>query len=106
MTEQPRTPKQNKSIHKYFDEVAVELNNQGITLEVLLKNLEVDITPSVIKDIFRKIGEIKFGRTSTKDLTTKEIQECYEEFNRHLAPHGVHVPFPSFENQYPDDYFR
>lgn len=98
MTEKQRTLTQNKAIHKYFVELTTELNNQGITLNILLKNIEVDLTPMAIKDIFRKIGEVKYGKKSTKDLTTVEIQECYEELNRHVSQHGVHIPFPSIEN--------
>jgi hypothetical protein len=106
--EKQRTSQQNKSIHKYFQEVAQELNESGITLDVLLSGLEVDITPHVVKDIFRKIGSVKFGIKSTADLTTKQIQECWEEFNRHLSrPEiAVHVPFPSFEAKNFEEYYR
>ena len=95
---QTRTNQQRKSIEVYFKELATELNNQGITLQVLLKDIEVDITPMAIKDIFRQIGEVKYGKKSTKDLSTVEIQGCYEELNRHVSQHGIFIPFPAIEN--------
>lgn len=93
--EKQRTLQQNKSLHVYFSEVARELNNQGITVDVLLQNMEVDISEHLVKDMFREIGRKKFGKTSTAHLTTKELQECWEEINRHLAPLEIHVPYPS-----------
>ena len=30
-------------------------------------------------------------------LDTKEVSEIFEVMNRHLAEHGIHVPFPSNE---------
>lgn len=64
--ETQRTPLQNKSIHKYFSELATELNNQGITLNVLLRDIQVDITPMAIKDIFREIGKVSMAKSLPK----------------------------------------
>lgn len=92
------TNQQRKATHKYFEEVARELNNQGIDVQVLVKNLRVDATPEMIKNIYRAIGKEKFGITSTEELTTSQVTQCYEEMNRLLASVGCYITFPSQEN--------
>ena len=92
------TSQQRKATHKYFEEVARELNNQGIDVKVLVENLRVDATPEMIKNIYRAIGKEKFGITSTEELTTGQVTQCYEEMNRLLSSIGVLVSFPSQEN--------
>lgn len=97
-----RTIKQNKSIHVYFEELSRALNDSGVDFRVLVRNLRVDASPTLVKAVFRQIGAVKFGKGSTADLTTTEIQECYDEFNRLLALEGVHVAFPIYTNS--DEY--
>lgn len=93
-----RTLKQNRSLHAYFNELSKELNNQGIDVRVLVKNIRVDATPEMMKNIFRSIASEKYGIKSTAELTTKQVNECYDEFNRALAMQGVHVNFPSYQD--------
>lgn len=90
-----RTPRQNNSIHLLFEEIARELNNAGIDMTVLVKNLQVSHTKESVKGIWKAICEAKYSKKSTTELTSKEIDEVYDEFNRLLAEHGIHVPFPS-----------
>lgn len=94
-TPKQRTAQQNKSAHLYFSEVARELNNAGIGMANFLKDFEIDVTPQSVKDVFRAIGKAKYGKESTADLTTTELQGCWEEFNRALGDRGVNIPFPS-----------
>lgn len=91
-----RTQRQNRSLHLWFQEISRECNNSGIDMKVLVSNLRVDTTPESIKAIFREIGKVKFGKVSTADLTTKEVNECFEEFNRLLGLNGLHISFPSY----------
>lgn len=95
-----RTDKQNRAIHVFFNEVSRECNDRGIDMKVLVENLRVDTSPESIKDIFRQIGFVKYGKKSTADLTTKELMDCYEEFNRLLGQSSLHIPFPSQEFNY------
>lgn len=88
-----RTNLQNRSIHSWFDEVSRELNLAGIDFKVLVDSLRVDATPELVKSVFRQIGYAKFEKKSTAELTSKELQECWEEMNRLLASVGVHCPF-------------
>lgn len=91
-----RTQRQNRSLHLWFQEISRECNNSGIDMKVLVQNLRVDMTPEITKDIFREIGKVKFGKVSTADLTTKEVNECFEEFNKLLGMSGLHISFPSY----------
>lgn len=100
MTEKNRTFKQNNSLHRWFEEVSRECNSRGIDMKVLVEHLRVDTSPESIKDIFRQIGFTKFGKKSTADLTTKELMDCFEEFNRLLGNNGLHIVFPSQEFNY------
>lgn len=102
----PRTPQQNKAMHKYFEEVANELNEAGISQAAFMADLEVDYTKETIKNIWRTIAKKKFGKDSTADFTTKELQEVFEDFNRHIAKFGIHIPFPSFAADYDEEFLR
>lgn len=93
-----RTNLQNRSIHSWFTEVSRELNEAGIDYQTLVKGLRVDSTPEMIKATFRQIGLVKYEKKSTADLTSKELQGCWEEMNRMLASVGVHCPFHEVTN--------
>lgn len=94
MIEKKRTARQNNSIHLFFQEVARELNDRGIDMRVLVKNLQVSHTKDSVKGIWKAIGEAKYGKKSTTELTSKEIDEVYDEFNKLLSEHDVHIAFP------------
>lgn len=102
--ERKRTLKQNKAIHKFFQEAADELNNAGISQILLLEGLEVEHTFYSVKALFRAIGRAKFGKVSTADLTTKELQETFEEMQRLFARFGISMGFPSYEDS--EEYLR
>lgn len=95
---QYRTSKQNRALHKYCTEVANLLNENGISHEVFYRNIQADYTMESIKELWRSFAKIQYAKTSTTELTSKEINAIYEEVNRHLAQFGVHIPFPSQED--------
>jgi hypothetical protein len=70
-----RTLAQNRALHKFCDEVANECVAHGVTIEVFLQNAEVEVTPEIVKSLWRKFGEIMFGKKSTADLTTSEFSK-------------------------------
>ena len=103
--EQQRTSQQNKSLHLYCEMLYEELGLAGITQKKFLQAMdEVNNSPQSIKAVFREYGRVKYGKNSTADLTTKEMSDIYEEFNRNLAKIGIHVPWPSVEHNFLDDY--
>lgn len=89
-----RTERQSRAIHVYFEEVARELNDRGIDMRVLVKNLQVAHTKDSVKGIWKAIGEAKYGKKSTTQLTSKEIDEVYDELNKLLSEHDIHIAFP------------
>lgn len=98
MDERVRTIKQNNALHKYCQDLADLLNESGVNQGLFLQEFEVDNSMESIKNIFREIGRIKYGKNSTAKLTTKEITEIYDEINRQTAKFGLHLPFPSIED--------
>lgn len=98
MEDKLRTETQNRSLHKFCTEMADVLNENGISVPLFLKDFEIDWSKEMVKSVIRSIGKQKFDKESTTLLTTKEIQSCYEEFNRRAAQEGIHVPWPSQES--------
>lgn len=95
--ETKRTLQQNKALHKYCIEVAKELNDAGVTVEAFVKNIQADFSMETVKMMWRAFAKAKYGKESTTELTTKQINEIYDECNRHIAQFGIHVAFPSQE---------
>jgi len=92
-----RTIRQNSSLHLLCRQVATELNNQGISLQIALQGIEADVTEHNVKDMFRAVAKAKFGVQSTSDLDNKQMLEVYEEMVRHFGKFGVTVTWPSQE---------
>jgi len=96
-SEKQRTSAQNRALHKWCQECAVELSNAGITVQAFVKDLEADFTMETVKMMWRAFAKAKYGKESTTELTSKQINEVYDECNRHLAKFEIHLPFPSQE---------
>ncbi len=103
-----RTQLQNRALHKYFQEVADLLNESGISMEVFYKDIQCDYTRESVKELFRGFLRTKYGKGSTTQMTTKEVQSVWEEVNRHLSQFGFHCPFPSSEQliNYDEDRYK
>lgn len=95
MQSKPRTNLQNKSIHKYFSDVAKECKNQGLTLKQLLNVFEIEIDEIVIKKMAQQIGLVKYGKPHTSDMTTKELADVIDNLIKTLAFAGLETNFPS-----------
>lgn len=102
-----RTSQQNKSLHKWFELVSAQLNDAGITVQLLLKErVELPVTPEVVKELlWRPAQRALLGKQSTTELSKQEdIDLVYDTLNRHLATrfHLENIPFPSHEVGYWD----
>jgi len=98
-----RTPKQNNSIHAYFDLLADELNAAGLDMRQVLKpSVDIPWTASSIKEfIWKPIQKAMLGKESTTELETKEVDKVFDVLNRHMGEKfNIHVPFPSLEKDY------
>lgn len=106
-----RTSAQNRALHSGFQEIADRFNEKGYGVEQVLEimnwSLELSWTKTLVKEVlFKQIEKIMFDKTSTADLTTKELQEVWENMSRGIAPTEVYVPFPSIEGEMLDDLIK
>ena len=94
-----RTQRQNRAMHKLFREISQQMNEQGLTLQqVLRSDVETMMTPKLVKEvIWRPVQKAMYGKESTTQLTTDEVDKVFDVINKHLGKHGIHVPFPSIE---------
>ena len=94
-----RTADQNKSLHLLCNQVADYCVAHGITAEMILRGFDVYPTMETIKMMIRQAGRAKYGKDSTSDLTTTELQACYEDVvARHIAEKtGEYFHWPSQE---------
>jgi len=95
-----RTLRQNSALHKYFELLAIALNEAGWDMRRTLKqDVYIPWTPENVKEhLWRPIQKAQLNKESTTDLDTKEIDIVFETLNRHLAEvTGVHEPFPSIQ---------
>ena len=101
-----RTPKQNNSIHLYLEHVAKALQAKGHTMQDVVKVIRrAEILPTMkgLKEVvWKPIQSIMYGKESTTELETHEVDKVYEAINFWLGKEfHIHVPFPSEE---PDIY--
>lgn len=99
--DKPRTEAQNKALHLYFTQLAEVLNDSGYDMKKVLKpTVDIPWSSKNIKEfLWRPIMKIQTGKESTKDLTTKEIDEVFDVINRHLSEKfGITIEFPSIDS--------
>ena len=95
-----RTPKQNKSLHKYIANLAEAMDNAGLdmreTITVPIRPTPENVKDTMIRPVMSALWpEIK----STTELSTAQINELYENMNRFTAQRlGVSVEFPCDES--------
>jgi len=97
-----RSDAQRKALELYCKQMADLCVEHGLTLKVILENLEVYPTQASIKDILRAIGKTKDNnKVSTADWTSTELQEVFKEFHEFMIKKTngmIGIPFPSVEN--------
>ena len=100
VTTMQRTPSQNKSLHKYCQMVADDMNAAGYVADEVI-SLPIRLTGDLVKDcIFRRIMSALYkDKESTTELSTTEIQDVYLNMSRALGEKfGITTPWPSEES--------
>lgn len=101
MTEpKQRTLSQNSALHLYFTHLAEKLNEAGLDMRKVLKpSINIPWSAESIKEcLWKPIMEFQTQKSSTTEMTTKEITEVYDTINRHIGEtFGITVEFPSVE---------
>lgn len=85
-------------MHKYCEEMANLLNEHGIAVSVVYTNIEANHTKETVKELWRAFARAKYGKKSTTEYTSQDIDAIYDEVNRHISRFGISLPFPSQEN--------
>ena len=95
--EEKRTINQNKALHLWFDMVAEKLNEVGLEQKITLGTIDVPWTKETVKMLFKKVAMAQFNKPHTSDLTSKELTQTVDTFNRYISEKGISQPFPSIE---------
>jgi hypothetical protein len=99
---QVRSSQQNRSLHKYFTLIAQELNELGQEFcytGITGKELSLQYTPTIIKELFwKEIQFTMFGTSTTTKLTTEQMNMIIEVFSKFFAERGVNLDFPSIDS--------
>ena len=95
-----RTALQNRALHKYFGLLSEALNEQGLSVQVVLK-VDVSWTPDAVKEyIWRPVQKAYTNKTSTTKINTTDIDKIYDFINAKLSgDYGIYVPFPEKDKQ-------
>lgn len=97
--EKEKTRQQEKAYHKGFQTIADLLVENNITLNMVIKNLEIRPTKENIKDIFRAIAKAKYGVESTSQLKSNQVNDCWEDLIKAISETtGIFISFPSQES--------
>lgn len=96
---QTRSSLQNRALHLFFTKVSDALNELGFafTYDGLQGfKLEITYTPEVVKQfIWKPIQKAMFQTDSTRQLTTKQIDQILEVIGKFFAEQGMDVHFPT-----------
>jgi len=96
-----RTEAQNRSLHRYFTQLAEALNDAGFDMKKVIK-IDVPWNSLMVKELlWRPVQKTYTGKESTTKLDKiKEIDMIYDIINRVVGERtGVYVPFPSYDNE-------
>lgn len=99
---QQRTILQNNALHKYFELLAKALADAGLDARKVMKpEIAIPFTPEMVKNLlWRPIQKAMTGKESTTELDTAEPSQIHAVLDLHMGEKfGIHVPFPSEENQ-------
>lgn len=97
-----RTLPQNSALHMGCDLLANALNESGLEMHIVLKEmLDVPWTGPVVKEVYKAILKAHTGKTSTTMMDKNEPGEVWDILLRNLGEkHGLeYVPFPSEETR-------
>lgn len=102
-TTDTRTALQNKALHKFFTEIAAELNGIGMpakTISIMSgKTLEREWSMELVKTlIWSPVQTAILGTDSTRLLKTDEIDKISDPIIKFLGKQGIGIMFPSQES--------
>ena len=96
-----RTSQQNKSIHKYCDQLAKAYNDAGLDMKTVIdQQAEIPWSMERVKENqWRQIQTALGMPSSTTKLVSGEVTQVYEVLNRHTSSSfGISISFPSLDS--------
>ena len=98
-TGKQRSQTQNAALHLFCSQLAKALNSGGYDFRTFVKEgYPVPFNEMLVKDfIWRPIQEAVTGKVSTTKPERGEYSQIYDVLNLKIAEYGIHVPWPSQE---------
>lgn len=91
----PRSNQQSKALHLMFEMLADEMNEAGLTHGKVIK-ADIPWNKTTVKELlFRPLMQAQYGKKSTTELTTQEIDGLIDTLTKTLGELGLSVIFPS-----------
>lgn len=90
-----RTQKQNRAIHAFLRDLALQLNEAGMYIHVFpwKEGAEVEWKEQDTKSrLWIPLQEVITGKRHTSDLESKEVDRVYQPLAKKIAEMGVRVP--------------
>jgi hypothetical protein len=97
-TGKQRSPTMNRCMHKWLEEMAVEMNNRGIDMYKAFPELaEIPATKELLKENWwKEIQEAVTGFDSTTSPSNAQYQEIFEILSRYAALNwGISIGWPN-----------
>ena len=96
-----RTGQQNKALHLWLTQKAQQCRDAGVSPKMAFeRTVELEMTPEMMKEIFKTVQKAMYGTDSTKELKKQgQLVEVIEHLNRFFARefHLEGTPLPSHE---------
>lgn len=98
-----RTLDQNSALHLWYTQKAEQCRNAGVSPRMAFeRTIELEMTPEIMKEIWRSVQKALYGKKSTTELKkTGEIDELVDHLNRFFAREFYleEIPFPVDETK-------
>lgn len=89
------TIQQNKMLHAIFKDWAKALNQEGISMQEIIKD-SFDMMPDAdsLKYLFKQVAFKMYGVDSTQKLSTAQINNLLDVFIQKFGGYGVETNLP------------
>ena len=89
------TKQQNKMLHAVFKDIAKGLNEEGISMQEIIKDsFEMMPDADSIKYLFKQLANKAYGVDSTQDLSTQQINNLLDVFIKKFGGYGIEISLP------------
>lgn len=96
-----RTIQQNRALHKWFEDVAKELNENAHFMQEVLSKAKVDLKwskDSVKYSLWFPVMFAMYHKKHTAQLEKNQIDDIFDSLSKFFGEtFGIHIPFPSLD---------